>query len=1267
MEKIALLPGGFKPPHAGHYNMAKWLAANTDADSVIVKVGSKVRDNISREMALKLFNLYRTSDKDPLANKISILSSDSPSPVRDVYDFIEKEAPEGSKIYLGLGEKDVNDKRYANIGKFAKPKKIKFETILVPPQSGGISGTEMRNFIKNNDKISFYNFLPNHLSNEQKAEAWNVVFSATKEIGLAKDVRAMSKQLEEDLYNPNDKVLDYMKSNDFKRGKTKKDDIPRAYKYKRGGMYTGGGMGFGGMYEEEIKGKTLHVYDFDDTITQVKSNIKTVITKPNDPDFFRMINIPSEKFPEKSKELEGKLKGYDITYDFKEFERQISDAIVNTGVVNKLKKSLGNPQIKTTILTARSIGHPVTRYLKKELGLDVYVVPLGLQVDGKVTGQDKANWIKNYIDKGYKNIYFIDDSKENRDAVSNLQKEYPNIKLKVEDPATVREMMMGMMTEPEKKKHAKNLKRLKKDLKKQGNQYMKVPDYLKGTLTRKYFEELEEIMGNSMYIYDRELSKAELKRRERIAKDLPDNEFKKRYGKDWKSVKLATATKLAKKEGMYPPYKADQVQKVRYQASDTFTNSPKQAKKRGYLEEIGIELSNYKGQILPGDVLRAPKGFPLGSKKLKKSLQLKVIKNSREGVNRYKLSLEDKDGKKYTIRNFQMDGEYQGKKLPKWGLIRKSTKNMNEGDTYEKMAAKGKKAGNLKQGTVRKRLRIKKGEKIPLSRITKAISSLKKRKSLNDKDKKYLKALNLAKTLKTTTNLSSKRENIDPKSQIKHKGKSAPYGSAYKPINEADPKVGTGKKPKGSGRRLYTDENPSDTVSVKFSTRQDIVDTLSKKSFKSKPHKRQSQIINLIHQRVRAALSKAKDPAVKKRLRSGFEYIKKRKEASKRKTQRMKKENVFTKDWWKEIINETLLVEGGAAGHMAHPFNLSNVNSGRDLLDIFEKSADSLDKNPGAVKIDGVNASIRLIDLDGKKQFVMDRGSKKELDVKGITKDDLLKRFGDGHGMVKTGGEVLDLFNSALPSIKSDLIALGAFDDPNILFNMEYVSGKTNVQEYGSNFIAIHGLNRIENKEVQGKRGPLTKRVSSEISYDKSALQSLVNNLIPIAKKKGYEIYGSVPTKMKKKPNFNAALSKTYTVNAGEKSETKSLKQWLDMVDNIPEEDFIFMNVDYEKDSSTVNRKKVGAVSKQVYLAILNGENVDGLFEDAEDRKKAIQGFVTYLATEKLGDEVLKVLDSPMGSVDNHEGVVIRDKNITDVPFKITGKFILGGLATSFR
>ena len=104
-----------------------------------------------------------------------------------------------------------------------------------------------------------------------------------------------------------------------------------------------------------------------------------------------------------------------------------------------------------------------------------------------------------------------------------------------------------------------------------------------------------------------------------------------------------------------------------------------------------------------------------------------------------------------------------------------------------------------------------------------------------------------------------------------------------------DPKVGTGKKPKGSGRRLYTDENPKDTVSVKFRTVTDIRNTLSKKSFKSKSHVRQSQIINLIHQRVRAAYKNAKDPKVKARLKKAYDYAKERKEASKRKTKRMNK------------------------------------------------------------------------------------------------------------------------------------------------------------------------------------------------------------------------------------------------------------------------------------------------------------------------------------------------------------------------------------------
>jgi hypothetical protein len=109
-------------------------------------------------------------------------------------------------------------------------------------------------------------------------------------------------------------------------------------------------------------------------------------------------------------------------------------------------------------------------------------------------------------------------------------------------------------------------------------------------------------------------------------------------------------------------------------------------------------------------------------------------------------------------------------------------------------------------------------------------------------------------------------------------------------LNETnDPQVGTGKKPKNSGRRLYTDENPKDTVPVKYRTKEDIVDTLNSNMFKSKSHKRQSQIINLIEQRLRVSLKMAKDPKTKKRLKRAYEYIEMKCQTSKEKTARLSK------------------------------------------------------------------------------------------------------------------------------------------------------------------------------------------------------------------------------------------------------------------------------------------------------------------------------------------------------------------------------------------
>ena len=67
----------------------------------------------------------------------------------------------------------------------------------------------------------------------------------------------------------------------------------------------------------------------------------------------------------------------------------------------------------------------------------------------------------------------------------------------------------------------------------------------------------------------------------------------------------------------------------------------------------------------------------------------------------------------------------------------------------------------------------------------------------------------------------------------------------------ADPKKGTGKKPKGSGRRLYTDENPKDTVKIKFATPADARATVAKVKRVKKPFARKIQILTGREQRAK--------------------------------------------------------------------------------------------------------------------------------------------------------------------------------------------------------------------------------------------------------------------------------------------------------------------------------------------------------------------------------------------------------------------------------
>ena len=66
-----------------------------------------------------------------------------------------------------------------------------------------------------------------------------------------------------------------------------------------------------------------------------------------------------------------------------------------------------------------------------------------------------------------------------------------------------------------------------------------------------------------------------------------------------------------------------------------------------------------------------------------------------------------------------------------------------------------------------------------------------------------------------------------------------------------DPKKGTGKKPKGSDRKLYTDENPRDTVKIKFATPADARATVAKVKKVNKPFARKIQILTVMEQRAK--------------------------------------------------------------------------------------------------------------------------------------------------------------------------------------------------------------------------------------------------------------------------------------------------------------------------------------------------------------------------------------------------------------------------------
>ena len=97
----------------------------------------------------------------------------------------------------------------------------------------------------------------------------------------------------------------------------------------------------------------------------------------------------------------------------------------------------------------------------------------------------------------------------------------------------------------------------------------------------------------------------------------------------------------------------------------------------------------------------------------------------------------------------------------------------------------------------------------------------------------------------------------------------------------ADPVKGTGKHPgKKYGRRLYTDENPRDTVKIKFATPTDARETVAKVKKINKPFARKIQILTVGEQRAKV-MKKNQVAAI---FKKGKETIRKNEKGTTRST-----------------------------------------------------------------------------------------------------------------------------------------------------------------------------------------------------------------------------------------------------------------------------------------------------------------------------------------------------------------------------------------------
>ena len=141
---IAYYPGGFKPPHEGHFEVVKDLASRTYITKVIVLIGHKTRDGITKEQSKRIWDLYLASN--PMA-KVSVRISDDASPIKDIFTAFDDDLE--LKAYVAGAKNEVEEQDYFT------PLQKAFGTRVMPlaieekvvTGSNRLSGTQVRGLV----------------------------------------------------------------------------------------------------------------------------------------------------------------------------------------------------------------------------------------------------------------------------------------------------------------------------------------------------------------------------------------------------------------------------------------------------------------------------------------------------------------------------------------------------------------------------------------------------------------------------------------------------------------------------------------------------------------------------------------------------------------------------------------------------------------------------------------------------------------------------------------------------------------------------------------------------------------------------------------------------------------------------------------------------------------------------------------------------------------------------------------------------------------